>query len=150
LHPYIAVTYSDFKFRDYEILNSNNEVIANYKGNELTGIAPWVVSAGIDIEIKTGFYLYGSYFYNDKLPLNDSNSAYNSSYHVLNSKIGYKKQVTKAVELNIYGGLDNLLNQSYSSIVSLNAVGFGGGAAPYFNPSPKRNGYGGLNIKYLF
>jgi iron complex outermembrane receptor protein len=150
LHPYIAVTYSDFKFRDYEILGLNNEVTSNYKGNELTGISPWVVSAGIDIESKTGFYFYGSYFYNDKLPLNDSNSAYNSSYHVMNSKIGYKKQVAKSFELNIYGGFDNLLNQSYSSIVSLNAVAFGGGDAPYFNPSPKRNGYGGLNVKYLF
>ncbi len=150
LHPYIALTYSNFKFRDYEILNSNNEVTANYKGNELTGIAPWVVSSGIDIESRTGFYFYGSYFYNDKLPLNDSNSAYNSSYQVVNFKLGYKKQVANFLELNIYGGLDNLLNQSYSSIVSLNAVAFGGGSAPYFNPSPKKNGYGGLNIKYLF
>jgi iron complex outermembrane receptor protein len=149
LHPYIAVTYSDFKFTDYRILNSNNEVISDYKGNKLTGIAPWVISAGIDIETKLGFYLYGSYFYNDKLPLNDANSASNSSYHIVNSKLGYKKQVAKSVEFHIYGGLDNFLNQSYSSIVSLNAVGFGGGAAPYFNPSPKRNAYGGLAFKYL-
>ncbi|HLT41158.1 MAG TPA: TonB-dependent receptor [Sphingobacteriaceae bacterium] len=150
LHPYVAITYSDFKFRDYEILDSNNEVTNNYKGNNLTGIAPWVISAGVDIDSRTGFYFYGSYFFNDKLPLNDANSAYNSPYHVLNSKIGYKKKVATSVELNIYGGLDNLLNQNYSSIVSLNAVGFGGGDAPYFNPSPKWNGYGGLNIKYLF
>jgi iron complex outermembrane receptor protein len=143
------VTYSDFKFTDYRILNSNNEVISDYKGNKLTGIAPWVISAGIDIETKLGFYLYGSYFYNDKLPLNDANSASNSSYHIVNSKLGYKKQVAKSVEFHIYGGLDNFLNQSYSSIVSLNAVGFGGGAAPYFNPSPKRNAYGGLAFKYL-
>lgn len=149
LHPYVAVTYSDFKFLDYRVLNSNNEVISDYEGNELTGIAPWVVSAGIDIETKLGFYFYGSYFYNNRLPLNDANSAYNSSYHILNSKLGYKKQVTKSVELTIYGGLDNFLNQSYSSIVSLNAVGFGGSAAPYFNPSPKRNAYGGVTFKYL-
>lgn len=148
LHPYIAVTYSDFNFLDYRVLNSNNEVIADYEGNELTGISPWVISAGIDFESKIGFYFYGSYFYNDKFPLNDANSAYNASYHIVNSKLGYKKQVTKSVELNIYGGLDNFLNQSYSSIVSLNAMGFGGGAAPYFNPSPKRNAYGGLTFKY--
>jgi iron complex outermembrane receptor protein len=150
LHPYLAVTYSDFKFLDYRVLNSNNEMVSDYEGNELTGISPWVVSAGIDIESKVGFYFYGSYFYNDKLPLDDANSAYNPPYHVLNSKLGYKKRVSNSIELNIYGGLNNILNQNYSSIVSLNAVGFGGGASPYFNPSPKRNGYGGLTLNYLF
>lgn len=150
LNPYVAITYSDFKFQDYKILNSSNVETANFKGNKLTGISPWVISAGLDLETKAGFYFYGSYFYNDKLPLNDANTDFNSSYSILNSKIGYRKKVVKSIELNLYGGLDNLLNQSYSSIVSLNAVGFNGAAAPYYNPSPKRNGYGGINIKYFF
>jgi len=46
--------------------------------------------------------------------------------------------------------LDNILNKRYSSILSLNAVGYGGAQPAYFNPSPARNGYGGLNIKYIF
>ncbi len=149
LHPYIALTYSDFTFREYAILDSNDELVSNYKGNELTGIAPWVISGGLDIESKRGFYFYGSYLYNDRLPLNDANTDYNSSYHIVNSKLGYKKNVLRVFEINIYGGFDNILNQSYSSIVSLNATSFGGGSAPYFNPSPKRSAYGGFTFKYL-
>jgi iron complex outermembrane receptor protein len=57
--------------------------------------------------------------------------------------------VARAFEINIYGGFDNILNQSYSSIVSLNATSFGGGSAPYFNPSPTRSAYGGFTLKYL-
>lgn len=150
LRPFAAITYSDFSFKDYKILNAKNEVTSTFDGHKLTGIAPWVFSAGIDLETKSGLYIYGSYLYSDKLPLNDANSSYNPSYQVLNSKIGYKRQVTKYFEVNLYAGLDNILNQSYSSIVSLNAVGYGGVQPAYFNPSPKRNGYGGLNLKYLF
>lgn len=150
LRPFAAITYSDFKFKDYKTLNAQNEVTATYDGNELTGIAPWMLNAGIDLETKSGLYFYGSYFYSDKLPLNDANTNYNPSYSVVNAKLGYKKQVVKHLEVNVYAGLDNILDKSYSSIVSLNAASFNGGQPAYFSPSPKRNGYGGLNIKYLF
>lgn len=150
LRPFAAVTYSDFKFKDYKTLNAQNEVTATYDDNQLTGIAPWVLNAGIDLETRTGIYFYGSYFFSDRLPLNDANSVYNAAYHVANAKIGYRKQIFKCLETNLYAGLDNILNKSYSSIVSLNAVGYGGAQPAYFNPSPKRNGYGGLNVKFIF
>lgn len=150
LRPFVAVTYSDFKFKDYKILNSANEVTATYDGNELTGIAPWVLNIGLDVETKLGIYCYGNYFFNDRLPLNDSNTAYNDNYQLLNGKIGYKSQVFRNLEMNVYAGLDNILNEDYSSIVSLNAVGFGGAQSPFYSPSPKRNAYGGLNLKYIF
>lgn len=148
LRPFASMTYSDFKFTDYKILNGENQVTAVYNGNPLTGIAPWVVNTGIDLETRSGIYLYGSYYYSDKLSLNDAATAFNAAYHVLNSKIGYKKKFGKLLEMNMYGGLDNALNKNYTSITSLNAVGFGDAQPAYFNPSPKRNGYAGLNIKY--
>lgn len=150
LRPFVALTYSDFKFKDYKTLNAQNQVTATYDGNKLTGIAPWVLNAGIDLETRTGLYFYGSYFYSDRLPLNDANIDFNPSYQVLNAKIGYKKQFAKYLEANVYAGLDNILNKGYSSILSLNAVGYGGAQPAYYNPSPKRNGYAGLNLKYLF
>ncbi|WP_449438963.1 TonB-dependent receptor domain-containing protein [Pedobacter steynii] len=52
LRPFVAITYSDFKFKDYKILNAQNQITATYDGNELTGIAPWMINAGIDLEAK--------------------------------------------------------------------------------------------------
>jgi len=150
LRPFAALTYADFTFKDYKTLNAQGVVTATYDDNKLTGVAPWVVNAGIDLETRTGVYFYGNYFFSDKLPLNDANSAFNGSYQVLNAKIGYKRQFAKCLEANVYAGLDNIGNESYSSIVSLNAVGFNGAQSPFYNPSPKRNGYGGLNLKYIF
>jgi len=149
LRPFTAITYSDFKFDDYKKLNSDNEIVADYDGNELTGIAPWVVMAGLDLETRMGLYFYGSYFYNDKTPLNDANTDYHPSYHIVNTKIGFKKQLNKVFVVDIYGGIDNLLNKKYSSILSLNATGFGSAAPAYYNPSPTRNGYTGISVKYL-
>lgn len=149
LHPYIAVTYSDFKFLDYRVLNSNDEIIADYRNNELTGISPWVVSAGIDVESKMGVYLNASYFYSDKFPVNDANTTYNPSYHLMNFKFGYRKLINSFV-FDVYGGVDNTFNESYSSITSLNAVSYNGLSAPYFNPSPNRSAYSGLTLSYLF
>lgn len=150
LRPFAAVTYSRFSFKDYKTLNAQGQVTATYDGNKLTGIAPWVLNAGLDLETRVGLYFYGSYFYSDELPLNDANTTYNASYQVVNAKIGYKKLLLKYLEANIYAGLDNILNERYSSIVSLNAVGFGGAQPAYFNPSPKRTAYGGLNLKFIF
>ena len=150
LRPFVALTYSDFKFKNYKILSANNEVTANFDGNELTGVSPWVFNGGIDFETQYGIYIYMNYYFNDKMPLNDGNTAYNPSYQLLNSKLGYKKRLGKSFELNIYGGVDNIFNKAYSSIVSLNAVGFAGAQPAYFNPSPKRNGYAGFGFKYLF
>jgi len=149
VRPYTAITYSNFKFEDYKTLNAQNEVIANYDGNRLTGIAPWVVMLGVDVETKMGLYLYGSYFYNDKTPLDDANEYSNLSYHILNTKIGFRKQLTRSFVVDVYGGIDNLFNERYSSILSLNAVGYGETAPAFYNPSPSRNGYLGINLKYL-
>lgn len=150
LRPFASITYSDFKFKDYKILNAASEVTASYDGNELTGISPWVINLGLDVESKIGIYFNMNYYYNDKMSLNDLNSDYNPSYQLFNTKLGYQKRFGKSFEVNLYGGIDNLFNESYSSIVSLNAVGYSGAKPAYFNPSPKRNGYAGLGLKYLF
>lgn len=149
LRPFLGLTFSDFKFRDYKTLSSNNTVTAVYDGNKLTGIAPWVISAGADLEVSGGIYCFVNYYYNDKIPLNDGNSDFSAAYQLLNAKAGYRHHLGKAFEVNVYAGMDNLLNKAYSSILSLNAVAYGGGQPAYFNPSPKRNGYAGCALKYL-
>jgi len=150
LRPFAAITYSDFTFVDYKIRDADNAVTASYDGNRLTGIAPWVIHTGVDLNTKFGFYANCSYLLNDRLPLDDANTAYHPSYHLLNAKIGYARLIGKRIKTEIYGGLDNLLNQRYSSFVALNAVAYGGGQPAFYNPSPNRNGYGGLNVSYLF
>lgn len=150
IRPFTTIAYSDFKFQDYKILNAQNVVVNNYSGNSLTGIMPWVVNVGLDIETKYGFYLYNTFYYNDRMPMNDANTDYNPGYKVLNIKLGYRKTIGR-FGVNVYAGADNVLNELYSSQIALNARSFvPGQPAPYFNPSPERMWYGGLSIKYFF
>lgn len=150
LRPFLALTYSDFKFTDYKVLNAANEVAAVYDGNQLTGVAPWVFSGGLDAGLSNGLSLFINYLYSDQLPLNDANTAYNASCQVLNTKVTYPVVLGKHLALNLYAGIDNVLNERYSSIVALNAVGYAGAQPSYFLPSPGRSGYGGLNVKWNF
>ena len=150
LRPYLAVTYSHFRFKDYQIKDKNDQVISNFDGNKLTGISPWDVDAGINLETKWGIYTNLSYYFSDKLPLNDANTAFNSAYSTLNLKLGYQKQFGKHFNLEVYAGADNLTNTRYSSYNALNAKGFNASQPAYFNPSPRITGYGGLHFKYIF
>jgi iron complex outermembrane receptor protein len=47
------------------------------------------------------------------------------------------------MQLELFAGADNLLNQRYSLGDDLNAVG-----GRYYNPAPGRNYFGGLNVKF--
>ncbi len=49
----------------------------------------------------------------------------------------------KQAKLNIFCGIDNLLNQNYSLGNDINA--FGG---RYYNPAPSRNYYAGINFSW--
>lgn len=150
LNPYVALTYSDFLVTDYKVLDAQNEVIADYDGNKLIGVAPWVVSAGVDFDIKIGFYGNVNYYFSDQYPLNDRNTDYNSDFSVLNAKLGYKTKLGKHFGLDLFVGMKNITDSKYSSFTALNAVGYGGKSPEYFNPSPGRNWYTGLKVKYLF
>ncbi|MFD1771185.1 TonB-dependent receptor domain-containing protein [Sphingobacterium suaedae] len=150
LRPYAALTYSHFRYDDYKTRDSDGQVSAIYDGNNLVGISPWVVNTGVNVETREGIFLNGSYFFRDRLPLDDANTAYNASYQVVNAKVGYKKTIAEHLGLSIYAGLDNITNERYSSLTALNAVAYGGGSPAYFQPALPRNGYGGLQIKYIF
>lgn len=150
IRPFAAVTYSDFQFDDYRILDADGAEQVAYDGNDLTGIAPWVVNAGINIESRHGFYFSGNYFFSDQLPLNDANSDYNPSYQVLNAKLGFRTKIMKSLAIDLYAGANNMADERYSSMNALNATAYGSGGPAYFNPSPERNFYTGFNLKYIF
>lgn len=151
LKPWISFTYNNYKFRNYSKesfdYNNNVPVIADYGGKKVTGVTPNTLNAGIDLETKSGFYFNAVLNYISRTPINDANTYFQHAYTLLAAKIGYRVQI-KQVELNGFAGAQNLLDAMYSSLVNINADA--NGAAIFYNPSPSRNFYGGLAIKYRF
>ncbi len=133
---WVSYTYNDFQFQDYI------QTTIDLSGKQLTGIAPNIFVAGLDVESTPGFYLNATFNYTDKLPLNDANTAFATGYRLLGGKIGFKKEL-KRFHINVFGGIDNALDERYSLGNDLNAVG-----NRYFNPAPGRNFYSGLTLRY--
>lgn len=148
--PFISYSYSDFTFEEFRILDADGEVQSDYSGNDVTGIAPHILSAGIDVDTAPGFYLNATYFFKDKTPVTDENDVYNKAYSLLNTMVGFQRKIKNSLKIDVSAGVKNLLNESYSSLVSLNARSFGDAPPAFFNPAPKRNFYSSISVSYLF
>jgi iron complex outermembrane receptor protein len=131
-----SFTYYVFSFGHYVI------DAADYSGNRLTGVPRTTVVTSMYIEMFKGLYLYLQYNYTSGIPLNDANTVYASSYHLLQAKFGYNVQI-KQKTLGLYIGADNLLNEQYSLGNDLNAFG-----SRYYNAAPLRNFYAGMSFQF--
>lgn len=136
-----AYTHHNFTFKDYKKQSGGEEV--DYSGNKLTGTAPNVSVTTFDLESRGGFYVNFTYNFTDKIPLNDVNSVYADSYQLITAKTGWKIDIRQRHLMDIFLGVDNLLNEKYSLGNDLNA--FGG---RYFNAAPERNYFGGIRIYF--
>ncbi|EHQ25357.1 TonB-dependent receptor [Mucilaginibacter paludis] len=132
-----SYTYSQFTFRDYQ------DATKNYTGNNLTGVPKQAIVTSVYLLLPKSFYLFTQYSFTDKLPLNDANTVYASSYHLLEAKLGWRHLLKGKTQIEIYAGADNLLNQNYSLGNDLNAAG-----GRYYNPAPLRNYFGGVGLRY--
>lgn len=74
--------------------------------------------------------------------MNDANSEATDAYHLLGARIGYTKMLTERLNLHIYTGADNLLNQVYSLGNDINAA-----AGRHYNVAPGRNYYAGVALE---
>lgn len=137
-------TYMYHTFEEYSILDDdNNEIV--FGGNQIPGIHPHSVVSGFDVRSRLGLYLFGTYSFYDEIYLNNENDATDDSYQLLDLKLGIERKLGKAFSVNIYGGMNNALDDDYSSIHDLNS-GFRG----FFDPAMGRNYYTGINVSYNF
>ena len=136
--------WSGFTYNDYNFTNYFN-ASTDYSGNALTGVPKYNSITGLDISISPGFYLHTNLNYTSKLPLNDANDAYAKEYYLLQAKLGWKRNLTPAIAMELFAGVDNLLNEHYSLGNDINAVP---PAKRYYNPSPLRNYFGGLILQF--
>ena len=139
LKAWSTYAYSHFRFQDYQREDQD------YSGNKLTGTPAHVWTAGLDAESRLGLYLNITGNYTSRLPLNDANTVYADDFILLGARGGFKRTFGQRWQTEIYGGIDNALDETYSLGNDLN--GFGN---RYFQAAPGRNYYTGVQLKYLF
>ena len=133
----IAYSYHDFEFKDYATADGD------FSGNQLTGVAPHVFFGSLNLDIGPGFYANFSYNFVDEIPLEDDNSVYSDSHQLVQTKLGWKSEVSSRFFVDLYFGIDNLLDEAYSRGYDINA--FGG---RYYQPAPERNWFLGVRLNY--
>ena len=130
-------TYSHFRFDNYAVGS------LDFSGNKLTGVPGNMWLNSLDFQFKKGLYLFAQHNYTDAIPLNDANTVFAGKYHLIELKTGVRNIKIKRLKLDVFLGLNNLLNQNYSLGNDLNAAN-----GRYFNPAAGRNFYAGLTAKF--
>jgi iron complex outermembrane receptor protein len=144
LSQFVSYTLNDFIFKDF-IDGSNN-----YSGNDLTGVPDQIFNTGVDYSHSNGVFGNVNFQYVGSIPITDSNSLYSDSYKLVNSKVGYKKEIFKKFNFSVFLGLNNIFNEKYASQILINASSFGGSAPRYYYPGNPFNFFSGFNLKYTF
>jgi len=124
-------TYGDFQ---------KNAV--NYDGKHLPGTANNTFTGGVDINSRPGLFLHLTYFYSDKIPLDDANSAFAGAYQLVGGRIGYSTMIKK-INLTLFAGVNNAFNAKYSLGNDINAAG-----GRYYNAAATANYFGGLTFQF--
>jgi iron complex outermembrane recepter protein len=135
---WISHTWNDFRYKDFK------QAANDYSGKQLPSVAPHTVATGMDVITKQGLYINLTYFYSDRIALNDANSDYATSYNLLGGRIGWKKVFSNKWGLNIFTGADNLFDVTYSLGNDINAAG-----GRYYNAAAGRNYYMGIALNFL-
>lgn len=131
----ITYTYSDFKYKDYEVEGEKLDE------NLLPGIPKHAGFFSVQYLSKMGFYTNFQTRFVGTLFTDDTNTTEDSSYAVSNLRLGYQKQFSKW-QIEPFGGINNLFNTKYHGNIRINAFG-----RRYFEPAAELNFYVGVKMR---
>ena len=132
---WMSWTLSHFTYDDF------TKDAISYSGKHLPGIANNVLAGGVDLQTPPGIFLHLTYYYSDRMALDDANTTYAGSYALYGGKIGYKSSAIGRLAFSIYTGVENAFNAHYSLGNDINATG-----GRYYNLAPGSSYYAGLAV----
>ncbi len=133
---FITYTYGHYTYRAYERGGED------FSGKRLPGIPPHRGVAELAYQFGIGGLAVVEARYLDDLFADDANQVKADGFLDLQLRVSQKWSWRTGV-LEVFGGINNLLNARYSNNVRINA--FGG---RYFEPAPGRNIYGGFRYRW--
>ena len=140
--PFASYTLSDHIFVDF--VDGDND----YSGNPLTGVPRNRINLGLRLNHTKNFYWNTTYQYVDGIPLTDANSLYSEPYNILNTRLGYSKEIVENLYISSDFGINNIFDVNYAQSVLINAIGFAGSEPRYYYPGNDRNFYISLGLRY--
>ncbi|MEO6136302.1 MAG: TonB-dependent receptor [Ginsengibacter sp.] len=148
ISPFANVTYSDFKYRDFQfhtVVNNIKDSVIDYSDKAVGGVAKVVANIGVDFTTRPGLYGNVNFFYKDRMPITSDGLLIADSYSLLNAKLGFQRSLSMHFDIDVYAGINNITNTKYPIMVFVNQIPDAYVAGPKF-----ANYYGGVNLKYNF
>lgn len=147
--PFVNLTYSDFKYGDNFKFQSgstvNNITTTDYSNKQVAGVPKIATNAGVDIYTKPGVYANITYSYRDGFPITSDGIYNTTSYNLVNAKLGFKRTLSRHVDLDAYFGVSNITGVQYPLMVFVNQI------PDAYLPAPlDANYFGGINFRYNF
>jgi iron complex outermembrane receptor protein len=125
---------ANYHFNDF--VNLGND----YSGNLLPGTAKETFSIGATLIPVKNLSINGWYRYNGEMPVNDANSTFSDAFGLTNAEIRYQGKKDN-FKFDIRGGIQNIFDMHYASMLAVNAPSFGGNPPRYYYPGNPRNFY---------
>lgn len=125
-------TFANYHFSEFIDLD------VDYSGNNLPGTtkSTWFLMANFNLTKDFNFNLW--YRYADKMPVDDANSAYSDAYGITNLEANYFLKLNK-LKLELKGGVQNIFDIHYASMLAINAPAIGNNLPRYYYPGNPRN-----------
>lgn len=161
--PFINFTYSDFKYGDdFKIITGNNVNTSlrdtiDYSGKRVYGVPKIMNAFGVDVATSFGLYANMVHIHKDGVTIGTTRTSasgvfpkvfstyYASGYNLLNGKIGFKRNISSHVFMDLFFGVNNITGVRYPLMIFVNQL-----ADAYIPAPPKAVYYGGINLKYNF
>jgi iron complex outermembrane receptor protein len=136
---WVSHTYNNFRYQHFKVVSTD------YSGNKLPGVPVNTVTAGLDVTTRPGWYIHLTWFYSDPLALNDANTDRASSYNLAGGRTGWRKPLCKTIMMEVFAGVDNAFDVTYSLGNDINATG-----GRYYNAAPGVNYFAGASFQFRF
>jgi len=130
-------TYNKFRYQDFKV------IATDFSGNVLPGIAKHTITAGLDITTRPGLYVNLTWYYSDPTALNDANTDMATSYNLAGGRTGWRTALGKSITVDVFAGVDNLFDVTYSLGNDINATG-----SRYYNTAAGVNYFGGVTFRH--
>ena len=131
-------SYAGYKFKTF--IHQEND----FSGNMLPGVPRNTINGVMEFTTSIGVYGNLNYRFVDEIPILDDNSIFSDSYQVVNLKAGFQHSLGN-FSFNIYGGINNVINEKYASQILINPQ-FN---QRYFYPGQARNYFGGISLSLI-
>ena len=134
---------TNYRFADFA--DKGND----YSGNKLTGTPSAITNWMLETTHAKGFFVNLHYQTVGRIPIRDDNSIYSDAYSLANVMAGYEKSY-KNLSVSFSGGVQNLLDARYASMILINASAVGAQSPRYYYPGLPRNFKSTASLRYSF